>query len=158
MLAEVQSHTAAGVLEALCGALEQAGRLSDKAVFYKAVMTREELCSTSVAPGWALPHGRVKGLTDLSFAIARTRQPLPWFSASALRPRIIFVFAIPEDQPKAYLHVIAALAKLNQNAGLVERLLAAVDDMAMYEVLKQVPLVPHQSAAAATPTPAALKS
>jgi mannitol/fructose-specific phosphotransferase system IIA component (Ntr-type) len=140
MVPELQSKVAAGVIAELCSVLQRQERLNDSATFYDAVMHRELLSTTLIAPGWALPHARLKGLRQLSFALARSSQPLVWFGESGFGPQTVFLFAVPEEEAKTYLNVIAALARLNQNTALLEQLLHAPDGKTMFGVLGQIPL------------------
>lgn len=137
---ELRRRPASDVLVELCSVLNQQGRLNEPAVFLNAVIKRESICPTSTAPGWALPHARLPGITQLSFALARSAQPLVWFGEGSIRPQMIFLFAVPEAEASTYLSVVAALAKLSQNAGLLEQLRTAPNAQAMFEVLHKVPL------------------
>ena len=143
MVPELQSKTAAGVIAELCSVLQRQGRLNDSAAFYEAVMRRELLSTTSFAPGWALPHARLKGLRQLSFVLARSSQPLVWSGETGFRPQTVFLFAVPEEEAKTYLNVIAAVTKLNQNTDLLEQLQHAPDGKTMFGVLEQIPLRTH---------------
>jgi mannitol/fructose-specific phosphotransferase system IIA component (Ntr-type) len=139
------------VIAELCAILERHGRINDSAAFLNAVINRESLCPTSTAPGWALPHARHRGITQLSFVLARSAQPLVWFGEGTIRPQIIFLFAVPEAEAKTYLSVVAAVAKLSQNLALLAQLHTAPDAQAMIEVLGQVPLRGRGLATAVSP-------
>jgi PTS system nitrogen regulatory IIA component len=128
------------VLVELCSILNQQGRLDEPAAFLNAVIKRESICPTSTAPGWALPHARLPGITQLSFALARSAQPLVWFGEGSIRPQMIFLFAVPEAEAGTYLRVVAGVAKLSQNPILLEQLRGAPDAQTMFEVLRQVSL------------------
>lgn len=140
MVPALQSRAPKEVIAELCSTLQRDGQLSDKASFYDAVMARELMSATSISPGWALPHARLKGLAQLSFVMARSSQPLVWFGENGLRVQTVLLFAVPEAEAKTYLSLIAAVAKLSQNDGLVEQLLRAPDSQSMFAVLRQVPL------------------
>jgi PTS system fructose-specific IIC component len=140
MVPELSSKTAAGVIAELCSVLEGQGLLSDSSAFYDAVMARESLSQTVIAPGWALPHARLKWLTQLSFVLARSSQPLDWFGKGGIRPEMVFLFAVPESKAKTYLDLIAAVARLTQNVTLIEELRQATDGKMMFSILGQVPL------------------
>ena len=158
MIPKLQSTAPPAAIAELCATLQKDGRLNDSAAFYDAVMTRELLSATSISPGWALPHARLKGLSQLSFALGRTFQPLVWFGESKSRVQTIFLFAVPETEAKTYLNLIAAVARLSQNAALLEQLQRARDEQGMFEILQQAPLRQPRPAATANenPTPRAL--
>jgi mannitol/fructose-specific phosphotransferase system IIA component (Ntr-type) len=147
---ELLSDTADGVITELCGTLERAGRLHDPPAFQAAVRARELMSPTSFSEGWALPHARLKGLSQLSFALARTRQPVVWPGDGRARVQTVFLFAVPEFEARTYLNLISALAKLNQTSDLLQQLLSAPDARSMYEVLEEVPLRRPQPPALAT--------
>lgn len=151
---ELQSRAASDVLVELCSVLNRQGRLTDPAAFLSAVINRESICPTSTAPGWALPHARLPGITQLSFALARSSQPLIWFGEGSIRPQMVFLFAVPEADTGTYLRVVAAVAKLSQNLFLLEQLRAAPNAQTMFEALRQIPLRVRGSAPA---VPAAIR-
>jgi mannitol/fructose-specific phosphotransferase system IIA component (Ntr-type) len=140
ILPELESRVPADVIAELCSVLHREGRLNDFAAFYHAVLNRELTCPTSIAPGWALPHARLQGITQLSFAMARSSQPLVWFGECRIRPQIVFLFAVPEEEARIYLSVVAAVAKLIQNPALFEQLGSAPDGNSMFRILEQIPL------------------
>ena len=139
MVPDLQNKAPAGVINELCTLLHRKGLIGDLAAFCGAVVNRELLNSTAIAPGWALPHARLKELTQLSFALARSLQPLVWFGGGTVRPQLVFLFAIPEAEAKAYLDLIAALSRLSREAALCEQLMRAPDSQTMFAVLEQVP-------------------
>lgn len=137
---ELDTDSAAEAVGELCSLLHREGCVNDSAAFADAVIHRERLCSTAIAPGWALPHARLSDVTELAFALARASQPLIWFGEKGIRPQIIFLFAVPEVQTKAYLTLLAAVARLNQNSSLAEEMLNAPDGNSIFRILQQVPL------------------
>ena len=149
VLSELQSKTASDVIAELCLALQRENRLVDSPGFYEAVMAREELGSTCFPPGWAVPHARLKGLAQLSFAVGRTSQPLAWFG-NGIRVHTVFLFAVPEADARTYLDLIAAVAKLNQNASLLQRLQHAHASETVFEILNEVALRNRQPNAPAS--------
>ena len=136
IIPQVQSTSAAEVIAELCSALGREHKLSDSGTFYETVMARERLGSTCFSPGWAIPHGRVNGLGQLSFAFGRSSQPMRWFD-SGLQVQAIFLFVVPEAEAKTYLELIATLARLNQNSALLNQLLAARDQEGLFRIFDQ---------------------
>jgi mannitol/fructose-specific phosphotransferase system IIA component (Ntr-type) len=140
MVPELRNDTASAVIAELCSTLQQDGRLIDSATFYDAVMARELLSPTAIPPGWALPHARLKALTRLSFALAHSSKPFTWLGDSGARVQTVFLFAVPKMEAKAYLNLIAGIARLSQNAVLLEKLRRARDPKTMFDVLGEVSL------------------
>jgi mannitol/fructose-specific phosphotransferase system IIA component (Ntr-type) len=152
LLPEPKGVTAADVIAELVEALERAGRLTDRASFLEAVLAREKMSPTYLPIGWATPHARLQNLPQLSFALARPKRPLPWIGLSKTLVKLIWLFAVPEQETRAYLTLIASMARLSKDTMRIERLLLAPDALAMCDVLKEVHLQrPHQPEPASDP-------
>jgi mannitol/fructose-specific phosphotransferase system IIA component (Ntr-type) len=135
-------NTASEVISQLCAVLFRDGRVQQLKEFQDAVLARESISPTAFVSGWALPHARLPDVPELRFAVARTVQPLAWFGNTRCQVQTIFLFAVPEHAAKSYLNLISAVARLTQNAVLLERLRVAADPSSIVAVLGEVP-VPH---------------
>ena len=140
ILPELNCENASEAISALAHRLEDEGRLLDRTGFIQAAIAREQLSPTSCAPGWALPHARLPNLPQLSFALGRCRRPMLWTRDPAIQVHFVWLFAVPQLETKAYLNLIASIAKLSQNPSTVEALNRATDGLGMYEILQRVPL------------------
>jgi mannitol/fructose-specific phosphotransferase system IIA component (Ntr-type) len=146
ILPQLQSRNTPAVLAELCHTLERSGRVEDPLSFYNAVVSHEQLSSTAMAPGWALPHARLKSLSSLCFALGRSETPLAWNPAGGPEVRLVFLFAVPEIEGANYIMLLSALAKLSQNALRWQALLHAPDSNALLALLQNIPLRrPHST-------------
>lgn len=136
----LRSRDAAAAIWELCLALQHEGRLKDSLPFYNTVMNHEFLGSTATSPGWALPHARIKGLSQLSFALGRSDPPLDWLGRGGQRVRMVFLFAVPETHSTTYLALISGLARLGQDPAGWESLLHAPDREAILNILGKIRL------------------
>jgi mannitol/fructose-specific phosphotransferase system IIA component (Ntr-type) len=144
---DLRGQDAVAVIQELSAALQREGRVSDLLQFYHSALNREYLCSTVAEPGWAMPHALVKGLSVPCFALGRWASPVIWMKSDQRQVSLVFLFAIPETDLRAYMKLIQGLARLSKAPHLVEQLLKASDTFEIYNVLKQVRL------RAAQPTP-----
>jgi PTS system fructose-specific IIC component len=140
VIPEAKGLTAEELIAELCEPLEKAERLNDRAAFAKAVLAREMMSPTVFPPGWALPHARLSELPQLSFGLARTTKPISWTGCPGIGVRLVWLFAVPERETKAYLNLIASIAKLSRDTPRAEQLIRAVDACGMYAILEQVPV------------------
>ena len=146
IIPRLRSTSAELVIGELTDKLEQTGSLENRTVFLDAVRVRERLSPTSCAPGWALPHARLADLPKLTFALGTALQPLTWLGEQKASVKIVWLFAVPESETRAYLNLIASIARFSQNAVLVDQLTKAVDASAIFDVLLQAPLPASRSA------------
>ena len=114
--------------------------MTDLLQFYHSALNREYLCSTVTEPGWAMPHALVKGLDKPCFVLGRCPSPMIWMKIDQKRVSLVFLFAIPETDARAYMNLISGMARLSKAPRLVERLVKAGDTFEMLNVLKQVNL------------------
>lgn len=143
MVPTLRSRDAQGIVFELCEQFEAAGRIPDARVLAEAVVRRESMASTALAPGWAIPHARSQSLSELSLAVGRCVEPLAWFG-SAQPVQMIFLFAVPELRAADYLAAVSAMARFTRERERVDQLLRAPDRKSMLHVLSQIRLcVPH---------------
>ena len=62
------------VLEELIDLLVQSDKIKDKDSFTKAVLDREDICSTGIGKGIAIPHSRNEAISEVAVASAARRR------------------------------------------------------------------------------------
>jgi fructose PTS system EIIBC or EIIC component len=139
MVPVLRPGNTASVVAELCRAMERTGRVTDGLAFYATVMRREQACSTAAPGGWALPHARVEGLAQLSFAVGRTATEMDWLEAQGQPVHLVFLLAVPEGDT-SYLRLVSGLARLNQDPVRLKGLLSAADGEAMFRALREISL------------------
>ncbi len=80
----------------------------DVAVAREAVLAREGIGATDLAPGIALPHARLDGLPRPRIAIGVSRGGIP-FAAGKPPVHVLILVLTPRSEPGAYLRIVAAL-------------------------------------------------
>ena len=91
-------------VRALAGMLDGAGRLSDLDTFVADVLAREAKGSTTLPGGVALPHARSAGVLEPSVAVASLASPVDTPDGHDFD--LVFLLAVPEDQPGEYLQLL----------------------------------------------------
>ncbi|ANJ00499.1 PTS sugar transporter subunit IIA [Polynucleobacter wuianus] len=98
---------------------------------------REDLGSTALGAGVAIPHGRVKGLKQPSAAFMRLKEPIE-FAAPDNEPVSILIFLlVPEKATQQHLEILSSIAQLLSDADAREKLATATDPNKVYELLQQ---------------------
>lgn len=139
MVPTLRSRDAAGIVLELCEQFEAAARIPDARVLAEAVIRRESMASTALAPGWAMPHARLQTACDLSMAVGRCAEPLIWFGATQ-SVQMVFLFAVPEFAAADYLAVVSAMARFSKEHERLEQLCRASDRRTMLRALSQIKL------------------
>lgn len=106
--------------------LEDEGHLENRKEFEKAIFSREELVSTGIGMGVAIPHAKLKGLTDFFICIGvQTKKGLDWNALDKAPVRLIFMIGGPEDKQTEYLQILSLLTSAIRDVELRKKLLNA---------------------------------
>jgi len=128
---------AASTIEAIPLLLQPAlaRRIGDRAVIdsvIAAAIRREEDTSTRCGP-LALPHARTAAVPE--FILALGVNPAGVIAGQA-EPRLMFAFVSPEQRREEHLRLLASLARLSQNAWIVEKICSASNAGEVLEILR----------------------
>jgi nitrogen PTS system EIIA component len=97
---------------------------------------REELGSTALGAGVAIPHGRVKGLKQPSAAFMRLKEPIE-FAAPDNDPVSTLIFLlVPEKATQQHLEILSSIAQLLSEAETREKLASSQDPVKVCELLQ----------------------
>ena len=100
------------VISELVGVLHREHRLSNAEKCLDDVLAREDVVTTCMPGGIALPHGRSEGATDLVSAIGVSKEGV-MCDAPDGKPTHVFVLSIcPKDANAPYLRYMAQVAKV----------------------------------------------
>jgi mannitol/fructose-specific phosphotransferase system IIA component (Ntr-type) len=130
------SKTKSSVLHDLVALAGQTGHLNDPKTLLHSLEAREELCSTAMPGGFAVPHLRVREpyLFEASFlVVGRPIQPIHFGAPDAEPTRLFFLLCCQDD--RLHLHTLARLCLLALKTDVLEQLRAAPDASAMREAL-----------------------
>jgi len=90
------------------------------------LMAREQLGTTALGKGLAVPHVRTALVTNLTVVVARSKEGVPFRAPDGKRAHIFFLVLGPHDDPgNIYLSFLATLVKAFKIRGLKGRLLKA---------------------------------
>ncbi len=74
------------------------------------VKEREEEMPSVIAPGIAIPHGRIRGLQRLVVAVATSPKGIRFSDEPGGLVKLVVLILAPHDSPGAYLQVVSSLA------------------------------------------------
>ena len=120
------AHSRDSVIRDLVGLADKAGLVYAKDDLVQNILQREELCSTAMVPGVALPHPRHPLPHDIasSFVIVGlTPSAIPFGAHDGGLTQLFFLICCKDD--RTHLHVLARLGRLLQDRRDIDRLLEA---------------------------------
>ena len=111
-----------------------AAGLDPKAVL-SALNAREELGSTGVGHGVAIPHARIAGLPRLLGLFARLAHTVDFAAIDDQPVDLVFLMLIPAAAGNEYLAALSAISRRLRDRNVVRELRAADGAAALYELL-----------------------
>ncbi len=90
--------------------LAHARQLEDASVFYRAVIEREQIVSTGVGQGVAIPHAKLPGCDRFFIAVGIQKgEGLDWGALDGSPVNLIFLIGGPDNRPTEYLKLLSGL-------------------------------------------------
>ncbi|UCC11574.1 MAG: PTS sugar transporter subunit IIA [candidate division WOR-3 bacterium] len=105
--------------------------------FVKALAKRENLESTGIGDGIAIPHARTNAVQDLVLAFARSPHGVDFSSIDGKPSYLIFLIASPENKKSEYIMALAKLSRLLRKQTVREKLRNAKSPDEVLTVIKQ---------------------
>jgi PTS system nitrogen regulatory IIA component len=123
-------------LIALAERLAAAPQIKSKQEIVSEILRREDLMSTAIGRGIAIPHVRLSSVTDLVVAVGVSRCDIQDFNAFDDQPvRLLFMIAAAYNQHAYYLQTLSYFSAKLKNNELREAIAQAADPQAVYELL-----------------------
>jgi PTS system nitrogen regulatory IIA component len=102
-----------------------------------AILDREELGSTGLGDGIAIPHGKVAGLDRVIAVFARVEPPVDFDAVDDQPVDLVMMLLAPPGAGADHLKALARVARLLRNDDTVDGLRAAESSATLYSVLMQ---------------------
>lgn len=98
------------------------------------LMEREQLGSTGVGDGAAIPHGKIEGLNKITGIFARLETPVNFDSLDDQPVDLIFLLLAPENATAAHLKALARVARLLKDEDSCKALRGADSAEALFAI------------------------
>lgn len=106
--------------------LDEEGHLVNKETFRKAIFDREQLVSTGIGMGVAIPHAKLKGFENFFLVVGiQQKKGLDWNALDKAPVRLIFMIGGPDDRQTEYLQILSLLTSAIRDVDLRKKLLNA---------------------------------
>jgi PTS system nitrogen regulatory IIA component len=118
---------------------ERAAKISgqDAATIFEAVNDREQLGSTGLGNGIAIPHGKFPGLGAVTAVFAKLEQPVEFESVDDQPVDLVMLLLAPMGAGADHLKALARVARILRTDAVVARLRRSEDAGELYGILTQ---------------------
>lgn len=120
----------------LAGVLNTAPQVKNESELEKEILKREELMSTSIGRGIAIPHVRLSSVTDLVCAVGICKNPIDDFQTLDDIPvSILIMIAAAYNQHSYYLKTLSFFSTKLKDKAFREEILASENVKDIYDLL-----------------------
>ncbi len=123
------------ILEELAGFMAAHHPKIDRATLARVLIEREQLASTAIGEGVAIPHGKLGAVGEIVACLGRAQAGVEFDSMDGQPTYLFFVLVAPESSTGAHLKALARISRVFKDADFRRRLLAAGDADSMYQVV-----------------------
>jgi PTS system nitrogen regulatory IIA component len=101
----------------------------------RALKEREQIGSTAIEDGVAIPHAKLEGLTQVIISVARSTSGIDFSSHDKKITSLFFVILAPFNGASEHIKLLARLAKILTLGNIKVKLLEAKNAEDMYNLL-----------------------
>lgn len=101
---------------------------------YSALLAREQLGSTGIGNGIAIPHCRVADCKSITGALVTLSEGIDFDAIDSRSVDLLFVLIVPAEETDEHLKVLGALATLFHQDAFCKQLRQAKSPMELYEI------------------------
>lgn len=107
----------------------------DEHKIFESLWEREQLGSTGIGNGTAVPHGRIPGFKRMLTMFARLEKPIDFDAIDNQPVDLIFVLLTPADAGADHLKALARISRLLRNRAMCAKLRGTENADAIYALL-----------------------
>jgi len=111
------------VIDAMIDLVASSPKVTDKEKVRKAIFEREEIMSTGVGNGFAIPHGKTEAVTDIVAAFAVTGKPIDYQSLDEKPVRLVFLLVGKDNLVGPHIKLLSRISRLMNKEEFRRRLL-----------------------------------
>ena len=118
----LESSDGLEILRTLARKVFEAGAVKDSEALYEKLLEREEIGSTAMGVGVAIPHCKLAGLKKVILAVGLVPGGVDLDAPDEKAVHLFFVVISPPDSSTEHLKCLAMISKWIRQTGNVERL------------------------------------
>ncbi|MBT3198437.1 MAG: PTS transporter subunit EIIA [Phycisphaerales bacterium] len=134
----MHARTREATIRELVDVADRAGMVYLRAELIEEIRQREEMCSTALIPGVAMPHPRHPveyDIADSFVVVGLTHSGIPFGAPDGSLTRLFFLVCCKDE--RTHLHLLARLAQMLHTPGVMDELLHADNPEELLDALKK---------------------
>ncbi|MGF3115022.1 PTS fructose transporter subunit IIABC [Facklamia sp. P12945] len=111
-------------LKSLVNNFDQVGGVTDPKELFQSLQAREQLSTTGVGNGVAMPHAQSSTVKTPIIIFARSQAGINWQALDEKDVHLIFMILMPKNSSNEHLKAIASLSKKLMEEGMIDQLMS----------------------------------
>ncbi|MDX9800033.1 MAG: PTS sugar transporter subunit IIA [Spirochaetia bacterium] len=111
----LKSKTKTEVIRELVDVLFKADKLSDTESVFKAVIARENMGSTGLEKGIAVPHAKTEKIKNLTLAIGISPEGVDFDALDGEKSKLFFLLLAQPNQSGPHIEALAEIARITRS-------------------------------------------
>ncbi len=137
IIEELDSQDREGALKEMVSFLKKKKKVSKEKELYEKLLQREELGSTAIGEGVAIPHCKIKGVKNPIILLAISKKNVDFHSLDGKPSNIFFLVVSSPENPSLNLQILAAIASLVRKSGsLLKKIMNAGNTGTILEIIR----------------------
>ena len=132
---DLHSTTKPGVLKELAENISSVYKNINNERLVEVLLERENLCSTAVDSGVAIPHAKMSGITETIAGFGRSIEGIEFESLDRKATHFFIMLIAPEDGNGSHIKLLARISKVFKNPELRGRLMLYESQEDIYEAI-----------------------
>lgn len=127
----------ASLIKMMVESLKAAGKIEDTDVLFRDVMKREDLSSTALDCGCAIPHAQSSALKTPAIAAALLTDGLDFNAPDGTMAQLVFLITVPENKAGLHLKLLSKMARILHNDDFREKLMSSDSEERFLELINK---------------------
>lgn len=136
MIMELVADNKIDAINEMIAKLKEKKMISDEELFREEIMNREELSSTGLGDGIAMPHAKTKAVNTPCVLFARSEKGIDYDSLDGQPAYLFFMIAAEDGANNTHIETLANLSKLLLKANFIEKLRKAKNPDEVIELVE----------------------
>jgi len=109
----------------------------NKKALFNLFLEREQLSSTGIGNGFALPHARTAGIDQAYGCLLKLSAPISFDAIDNIPIDLVFALVVPEEATDEHLKILASIAQMFSDEATCNAIRLADSAHSMLEIVKQ---------------------
>ena len=137
VVTQLQGATKNEIIDAMIDLVARSPKVVDKQKVRDAIFEREEIMSTGVGNGFAIPHGKTDAVTDIVAAFAVTAEPIDYQSLDEKPVRLVFLLVGKDNMVGPHIKLLSRISRLMNKEEFRNRLIELTTSQEILETFKK---------------------